>query len=84
MAGPVTLRGCSDGTVEMCAWKEEKDKDTGEMVSRLVPFKWFANISQAFDRVARMRVASANAATLKELVAEIKKIREDIKHELSV
>ena len=81
-AGPVTLRGCSDGTVEFCKWVEQKDKDTGEMKPVLVPYKFYANIVQAFDRIARMRIASAQANDLKELVAAIKVIRFDIQKEM--
>ena len=81
-AGPVTLRGCSDGTVEFCKWVEQKDKDTGEMKPVMIPYKFYANIQQAFDRIARMRIASAQANDLKELVTAIKAIRLDILKEM--
>ena len=42
------------------------------------------NLVQAFDRVARMRVASCAAKDLAELVAHVKQIREDIKREMGV
>lgn len=81
-AGPVVLRGCSDGSVEFCKWIEQKDKATGEMKPILVAYKFYANIQQAFDRIARMRIASAQANDLKELVAAIKQIRKDILFEM--
>ena len=79
--GPVTLRGCSDGTVEMCAWRDVKQSD-GSHLPILTPIKYYASIEQAFDRIARMRIASAEATTLAELVKEIKRIRVDIKEEM--
>jgi len=83
-AGPVTLRGCSDGTVEFCKWVDQKDPNSGEVIAVLVAYKWYANIVQAFDRIARMRIASAQVNDLKELVQAIKTIREDIKREMGV
>ena len=82
-AGPVTLRGCSDGTVEMCGWKEAK-QDDGTYKSSLIAFKWFASIEQAFNRVARMRVSSYDAKNIADLVKGVKAIREDINREMGV
>lgn len=80
--GPVTLRGCEDGTVEMCTLREQKNRQTGEPEMALVAFKYYASIEQAFDRVARMRVASTIATDLKQLTEAIRAIRLDIKREL--
>lgn len=80
--GPLTLRGCADGTVEMCKWGESTNSETKVKTPALIAFKYYASIEQAFDRVFRMRVASSHAATLKELVADIKRIRVDIKEEM--
>lgn len=81
-AGPVILRGCEDGSIEFCKWVEQKDKETGDMKPVLVPYKFYANVQQAFDRIARMRIASAQAKDLKELVTAIKAIRLDILKEM--
>lgn len=81
-AGPVTLRGCDDGTVEFCKWGEVIDPKTKVKRAALIAFKYYASIEQAFDKVFRMRVASAEATTLKELVQEIRRIRQDIKTEM--
>ena len=83
-AGPVILRGCDDGTVEFCKWGETKDPITKEAKPVLIAYKFYANIVQAFDRVARMRVASIAASDLKELVEGIKGVREDIKREMGI
>jgi hypothetical protein len=80
--GTVTLRGCSDGTVEMCKWGDKKDAGTGVATPTLIAFRFYASIEQAFDRVARMRVTSYDADTLKELVEGIRAIRSDIKREM--
>jgi len=81
-AGEVTLRGCADGTVEFCKWQDVKDPVTKVVTPTLVAYKWYASIVQAFERVARMRVASAAARDLSELVAAVKAIRSDIKREM--
>jgi len=81
-AGPVILRGCSDGSVEFCKWVDKKDKDSGKVSAELVAYKFYANVQQAFDRIARMRIASAQANDLKELVTAIKAIRLDILREM--
>ncbi len=83
-AGVVTLRGCSDGTVEFCKWVDVKDPLTKEVKPALVPYKFYASIEQAFERVSRMRVASAAATDLKELIHAIRGIRADIKKEMGV
>lgn len=83
-AGPVILRGCSDGTVEFCKWVEQKDPISKQTVTVLAAYKWYANIVQAFDRIARMRIASAQVNNLAELVQAIKAIREDIKREMGI
>jgi len=80
--GPVVLRGCADGTVEFCKRVEVKDTKTGGVSSGLQPYKFYANIEQAFNRIFSMRVASSTASDIKELVAAIKIIREDIKREM--
>ena len=87
-AGTVTMRGCSDGTVELCMWKEkkEKDKDTGEITVTpyLEPYAFYASVEQAFNKIARMRIASSNATSLQELAEAIRTIRKDIKQEMGV
>lgn len=80
--GPIVLRGCADGTVEFCKRVDVKDPDTKEVKPGLQAYKFYANIEQAFNRIFSMRVASATASDIKELVAEIKAIREDIKREM--
>ena len=86
--GNVILRGCSDGTVELCRWAERKDKDkeTGEITVTpyLEAYAFYASIEQAFNKIARMRIGSSNATSLKELTEAIKQIRLDIKQEMGV
>jgi hypothetical protein len=86
--GIVTLKGCSDGTVEFCKWVErkDKDKDTGEITVTpyLEPYKFYASVEQAFAKIARMRIGSSTATSLQELVEAIKQIRLDIKKEMGV
>jgi hypothetical protein len=85
--GEVWLRGCGDGTVEMCKWetlKPLKDQDKSIVREGLVPFKYYASIEQAMEKVIRMRVGSSQAATLKELVQTIKAIRSDLHKELGI
>jgi len=82
--GKVVLRGCEDGTIEFCQWRDVKNKDTGLVVPTLTPYKWYTSLEQAFERVFRMRVASADATTIKELVAAVKSIRKEIKEEMGV
>lgn len=81
-AGPQVLRGSADGTVELCQWREVKDKDTGSIKKILVAYKFYASIEQAFNKVARMRIGSAKAKSIKSLITEIKGIRADIKAEM--
>lgn len=82
--GKVTLRGCADGTVEFCKWQDSTDKDTKEVTTSLVPYKYYADVSQAMNKIMRMRIGSTNVTTLKELVLEIKNIREDLKKEMGL
>lgn len=86
--GDVVLRGCSDGTVEFCAWHDvkEKDKETGEITIKpqLVAYKYYASVEQAFNKIARMRIGSATATSLQELTEAIRDIRKDIKREMGV
>lgn len=86
--GTIIMCGCPDGTVEFCKWIDQtrKDKVTGESVrnTELIAYKYYASVEQAFAKVARMRIGSANASTLKELLEAIKQIRQDIKKEMSV
>lgn len=81
-AGAVIMRGCSDGTVEFCKWGEATDSVTKEKRPALIPYKFYANIEQAFNRVFSMRVASCEADNIKDLVTGIKAIRADIKAEM--
>lgn len=83
-AGNVILRGCGDGTVEMCRWQDTKDPKTKQPVTILVPFKYYASIEQAFERVAKMRIGSSTASDIKELIHAIRGIRSDIKKEMGV
>lgn len=84
--GDVILRGCSDGTVEMCQWKEweklDKETKVKTPVKELVAFKYYANPEQAFQKVARMRVGSTMASSIQELVEAIRSVRADIKKEM--
>lgn len=86
--GNIILRGCSDGCVEFCAWRDvkEKDKDTGEITTKpqLVAYKYYASVEQAFNKIARMRIGSSNATSLQELTEAIRDIRKDIKREMVV
>jgi hypothetical protein len=87
-AGPIIICGTSDGTVEFCRWidRKEKDKDSGEItvVRDLQSYKYYASVEQAFFKIASMRIGSADAISLQELVAAIKQIRLDIKQEMGV
>ena len=86
--GKVILRGCADGTVEFCKWieKKETNKDTGEVTHtpELCAYKYYVSIEQAFNKIARMRIGSSNATSLRELTEAIKQIRLDIKQEMGV
>lgn len=86
--GTVIMRGCTDGTVELCKWmeKKEKNKDTEEITVTpyLESYAFYASPEQAFNKIARMRVGSCNATSLQELVEAIKQIRLDIKKEMGV
>lgn len=83
-AGEVWLRGCEDGCVEMCRMETiaaNVKKGTAEREA-LVPFKYYANIEQAINKIISMRIASSKATTLKALLDDIKAIRAGINKEL--
>jgi hypothetical protein len=86
--GKVTMRGCADGTVELCKLVEKKivNKETEEVTysPELIAYAYYASIEQAFNKIARMRIGSSNATSLVELTEAIKQIRLDIKQELGV
>jgi len=82
--GIIVLRGTSDGTVEFCKWINDKDKDTGDITPRLIAYKYYADISQAFNKIARMRIGSSTATSIAELVGAIKQIRLDIQKEMGI
>lgn len=77
----IIIRGCSDGTVEFVKEVTQTDKDTGEEKLVLVPYKFFSLIDNALDRLFRMRVCNRDAATLQELLANVKEEREAIRKE---
>lgn len=81
-AGPVIMRGCSDGTVEFCKWGESVDPKTKVKKPALIAYKFYANIEQAFNRILSMRVSSYEASDIKDLVQGIRAIRADIKKEM--
>lgn len=81
-AGTVIMRGCADGTVEFCKWGETNHKETGSVRAQLVPYKFYANIEQAFNRILSMRVSSYEADNIKDLVQGIRAIRADIHKEM--
>lgn len=81
-AGTVIMRGCPDGTVEFCKWGEQTDTATKTKKPALIPYKFYANIEQAFNRVLSMRVSSYEADNIKDLVQGIRSIRADIKTEM--
>jgi hypothetical protein len=71
----VILRGNEDGSVDFV---KEIDSEKGLIYS---PYKYFATIESALDRVFRMRCNNRDAETLQELLANVREERELLKKE---
>jgi len=79
----VVLRGNEDGTVDLCHWVPIRNKE-GEMIDTPIPYKYFASIQSALQRVYEMRVCIRDATTLEKLLEHIKEEREWLRKELGV
>lgn len=81
--GEIIIRGTNDGQVEFCrevnVLDPETKKPTGEV--SLQPFKFFAAIEHAIDKLFRMRVCNRDANSLEELLSNVKEERELLHNE---
>lgn len=63
---------------ELCRQMNQADKETGELAPRWVPFKYFASLDQAINRICDMKVRASDARTLAELKAVIEAVRDEV------
>lgn len=64
--------------------RQVKNRDTGDMETKLVQFKWFKDLGQVFQALINMKVRAADCKTLKELKKTIVQAKEELKAEWSV
>ena len=81
--GSVTIRGCEDGNIEFVKWVVSTNTRTGEDTSGWAPYKYFASIEMALDKVFRMRVCNRDAKTLEELIVNVKEERASLHEEFA-
>ena len=74
---PILLRS-DELSYELCRQKSCIDKDTGQPVIRWVPFKFFANLDRALNKLIDLKVRSSDARTLAELKTVIEAAREEV------
>ncbi len=63
---------------ELCKIRREKDKDSGVIVESWEPFKYFASLPQALNRIVDMKVRSSDASDLKQLACDLEAARAEI------
>lgn len=63
---------------ELCKVVSRKDDESGDIVESWTPFKYFASLSQALNKIVDMKIRSSDAVNLKQLAAELESAREEI------
>ena len=63
---------------ELCKMKTVKDEVTGDTTDAWIPFKYFASLSAALNRLLDMKVRVSDAVTLRELAADVEAARKEI------
>lgn len=74
--GVINIRGCDDGSIEYVKWIVSINGKTGEETASWNPYKFYANVYQAIDKLFRMRICNRDAKTLEELLKNVKEERE--------
>lgn len=75
----------SDSRQFMIAYERlQKDSKTGEEKLVLLPEFYYTNLSQLINKLVTMRIKESSAANLKELLAEIKAIRQHIENTIVI
>lgn len=63
---------------ELCKTRSRTDEKTGTVTEEWTPFKFFASLPQALNRVLDLKVRSSDATTLKDLAADLESARKEI------
>lgn len=63
---------------DLCKLVQRKDRDTGELVQSWEPFKFFATLEQALNKIIDMKVRASEARTLAELKSAIEEARDEV------
>lgn len=63
---------------ELCRQMNQTDKETGEMVQRWVPFKFFASLEQAMNKIIDLKVRTSDARSIAELKAVLEAVRDEV------
>lgn len=79
--GVINIRGCDDGTIEYVKWVTSVNSKTGEENANWSPYKFYASLEQALDKLFRMRVCNRDAKTLEELIRNVREEREALHEE---
>lgn len=74
---PFLLRA-DEMNYELCRIFQQSDADTGELVDRWKPFKYFATLDQALNRIIDMKIRASNARTLAELKTVVEAARDEV------
>jgi len=74
---PVLLRA-DDFNYELCRIKRRTDKDSGDTYESWEPFRFFASLEQALNRVIDMKVRASDAKSLSELKQAILDARDEV------
>ena len=63
---------------ELCKIRSRTDKKTGTVTEEWAPFKFFASLPQALNRVLDLKVRASDATTIKELATDLESARKEI------
>lgn len=63
---------------EICRIGRRKDEESGEMIEGWEPFKYFASLPQALNKLVDIKVRASDARSLKELANDVEAARAEI------
>jgi hypothetical protein len=80
-SGEQILLRADENNYELCRTRNRTDRKTGKVVEEWEPFKWFASLEQAFNKIIDLKVKASDAHTLDELKQDLIAARQDVSTE---
>lgn len=63
---------------EICKIRSRTDEKTGTVTEEWAPYKFFASLPQALNRVLDLKVRASDATSIKELAIDLESARKEI------